>query len=96
MTLLAKFLVVFELLTGTLAVADVPCNLSGLFDLVEMELSFVKTFLYFLTLISRSHFRFRSVEAICRGSLVLLEWKTRPSRLLLYREDRNKCLPSLN
>ena len=47
MKLLAKLSVVFELLTGTLAVADVPCTLSGLFDLVETEPSFVKTFLVF-------------------------------------------------
>ena len=59
MTLLTKFSVVFELLTGTLAVADVPSFLSALFDLVEIEPSFVKTFSYFLTLISRSQFRFR-------------------------------------
>ena len=68
MKLLAKFSVVFELLTGTLAVADVPCTLSGLFDLVETEPLFVKTFSYFLTLIRRLHFRFCSVEAMLRQS----------------------------
>ena len=41
MTLLAKCSVRFELLTGTLAVADVPCTLIGLFDLAETEPSFV-------------------------------------------------------
>ena len=68
MKLLAKLSVVFELLTSTLAVADVPCTLGGLFDLVETEPSFVKSFSYFLTLISRSHFRFLSVEAVLRHS----------------------------
>ena len=68
MKFLAKFSVVFELPTGTLAVADVPCTLSGLFDLVEIEPLFVKTFSYFLTLISRSHFRFHSIEAVLRQS----------------------------
>ena len=64
MTLLTKFSVVFELPTGTVAVADVPSCLSALFDLVEIEPSFVETFPYYLTLISRSHFRFHSVEGV--------------------------------
>ena len=68
MAMLAKFSVVFELLAGTLAVAGAPCTVSGLFDLVEIQLTFVKTFSYFLTVISRSHFRFGSVEAVSRQS----------------------------
>ena len=68
MTLLDKFSKVFEILNGTLTVVDVPCTLSGLFDLVENEPLFVKTFSYFLTTNSRLHFRFRSVEAVSRQS----------------------------
>ena len=62
MTMLVKFLLVFELPTDRLAVEDVPCTLSGLFDLVEIESSFVKTFSYFLTLTSRSQFSFHCVK----------------------------------
>ena len=68
MTLLAKVLAEFELLTGALAVADVLCTLSGLFDLVEFEPSSINTFSSFLTLISRSHFSFCTVEAVSRQS----------------------------
>ena len=96
--LLANLSVVFKLRTGTLAVSNVFCTLTVLFDLVETEPLFVKTFSYFLISICRLVGVAFIFEALmqCRGSLVLLEWKTRSNLLHVCRTDRNKWLPPQN
>ena len=66
MTLLANFSEVFEFLTDTFAVADLPCTLRGLLNPVETKPSLVRSSSYFRILLSGAHFRFRSVEAMSR------------------------------
>ena len=88
--------VVFELPSGTLAVADVACTMRGLFDLVETESLFLfNAFSYFPTLISGRTIVFITLKQF-RASLVLPELKWQKICLLIYMADRNKWLRPQN